>query len=48
MTGLAGGSMMRSVWLSRRQPPRRRAPPAPVRSDNGLYVSYRGLAAATK
>jgi hypothetical protein len=32
--------MLRSAWLSRRQPPRRRASPAPPRSDNGLYVSY--------
>jgi len=28
MTGLAGGSMMQSAGLSRRQPPHRRAPPA--------------------
>jgi len=31
MTALAGGSMLRSAWLSRRPPPRRRAPPAPAR-----------------
>jgi hypothetical protein len=40
MTGLAGGSMLRSAWLSRRQPPHRRASPAPPRSENGLCVSY--------
>jgi len=32
MTALAGGSVLRSAWLSRRPPPRRRAPPAPARS----------------
>jgi len=31
---------MRSAGLSRRQPPRRPAPPAPARPDKGLYVSY--------
>jgi len=31
---------MRSAGLSRRQPPRRPAPPAPGRPDKGLYVSY--------
>jgi hypothetical protein len=31
--------MMRSAWLSRRQPPRRWAPPAPTRSATGLYVA---------
>ena len=40
MTGPAGGSMMRSAWLSRRQPPHRRAPPAPARSDNGLRAYW--------
>lgn len=28
------------AWLSRRQPPCRRCPPAPARSDTGLYVAY--------
>jgi hypothetical protein len=40
MTAPAGGSLMRSAGLSRRQPPRRPAPPAPGRPDKGLYVSY--------
>jgi hypothetical protein len=40
MTGPAVGSLMRSAWLSRRQPPRRRPPPAPAQSDNGLSVAY--------
>jgi hypothetical protein len=31
---------MRSARCSRRQPSRRRCPPAPARSDNGLYVAY--------
>jgi hypothetical protein len=31
---------MRDARFSRRQPPRRRGPPAPARSDNGLYVAY--------
>jgi len=40
MTGPAGGSSLRSARCSRRQPPRRRCPPAPARSANGLYVAY--------
>ena len=36
--------MMRSAWLSRRQPPRCGAPPAPARSDKGLYVAYPPMA----
>ena len=40
MTALAGGSMLRSAWLSRRPPPRRRASPATARSGNGL-TAYR-------
>jgi transcriptional regulator with PAS, ATPase and Fis domain len=31
---------MRSARFSRRQPPRRRCPPAPARSDIGLYVAF--------
>jgi hypothetical protein len=28
------------ICFSRRQPPRRRCPPAPARSENGLYVAF--------
>ena len=31
---------MRCARFSRRQPPRRRRPPAPARSDHGLCVAY--------
>jgi hypothetical protein len=31
---------MRDARVSRRQPPRRRCPPAPARSDHGLSVAY--------
>ena len=31
---------MRYARCSRRQPPRRRCPPAPARAENGLYVAY--------
>ena len=40
MTGPAGGSTTRSARCPRRQPPRRRCPPVPARSENDLYVTY--------
>ena len=40
MTGPTGGSRMRSARCSRRQPPRRRCPPAPAQSDTGLDLAY--------